>query len=460
MTGGVLESGLPRLSQKVSIVLAVVWNAITLLALSIGGPALGSGAIMLFALAVCCVFSPIGLPLILSLISHIGTVGSLSAVTLHGIKWLISALFLTVASLRFATGADRWGVRFNEIDKAFLVFLLWGLICTTIAARPSDSLMELIRISLFLLVYFVTRLTVTSATHLTILFTAIWLAVLSSSLYSFALLLGQGLHRITGFLGNANAYGLFLTFALPALAVGVVVHKKATFRLMLITGLLIGTVALLLTWSRTAILAVVVQAITYLILEKHKRILACLAILAVAALMLAATSPSVNNAFSILMRLKTGATHRPLLWNAGVEAVADNPVFGLGFAAQKQDVVAKVMWGDFASYELFSGMDTPFMPHNAYIYIALTTGLPGLFAYLWLYRAAWVENYRRYRGSPRGRERRMHAIMLSLLIGTLAHGFFESASIIAAGSSANYFWITLGTVTAISKKRILPGFQE
>jgi O-antigen ligase len=445
----------PRLWHRLSITAIVFWDAVIIAAISVAGPVIGGAVVVLLGVAAYCLVSPIGLPLILSIISQIGTLGSITEETAHAVKWAISLLFLATAFIRHSTSADRWKAEFGQVDKVLLLFLLWGLVCTTVAVRPFDSLIELARMGMFFLVYTVTRVTISRPIHLTVLLAAMWIAVVSSSLYSCAGVLQQGFFRVTGFLSNANAYGLFLSFTLPVLGIGVVMHKKVSTKLIFAIGIGIGIPALLLTWSRTALLAVLVQLITFLVIEKRKKLLALLATLAVIGVVLAAMSPSVRTSFSTLMRLKAGATHRPVLWSAGIGAIAKNPVFGMGFNVQKQDVVSKVMWSDFANYELFSGIDTPFKPHNVFLYVAMSTGLPGLLIYLWLYRATFSKQYRSFLKSPGLRERRVHAIMLSLLVGTLFHGLFESASILAAGSNANYFWIALGMVTAISEKKLL-----
>lgn len=444
-----------RLWNRLSITAAVLWDAFIIAAISYAGPAIGGAAGVLFGAAAYCLVSPIGLPLILITISHVGSLGSITEETAHAIKWGISLLFLAAAFIRHSTSADRWKVELDQVDKVFLLFLLWGLVCTTFAVRPSDSMAEPLRMGLFLLVYSVTRLTIALSVHLSMVLAAVWIAVVSSTLYSFAEVIGRGFFRFTGFTGNPNAYGLFLSFTLPMLAMGIVMHRKSSAKIIFALGLGLGVTALLLTWSRNALLAVSVQFITYLILERRKRLLALLATMAVAGIILAAMSPTVSTTFSTLMRLKSGATHRPVLWSVGIDAIAKNPVLGTGFNVQNQDVAGKVMWNDFENYELFSGIGNEFRPHNVFIYVAMTTGLPGLFFYFYLYKAMFSKLYRSFLKSLDLRERRVHAIILSLLVGTLFHGLFETASIFSAAITANYFWIALGMVEAIKRKNLL-----
>jgi O-antigen ligase len=455
MADAALHLRAARWWQRLSLTCVAFWNAVILLSLSFAGPAIGSVAVALLAVTIYCMVSPIGFPLILTMISFVGSIGTIDDNTAHLVKWAISLFFLATAFIRHSLEHSGWSGGLGRIERLLLLFLLWGVVCSVVGARPMDGIVEVARMSMFVLVYFVTLHTVTSTQHVTILTSAVWFAVVASSLYSFSEIMRQGFFRVAGFLGNANAYGLFLTFALPLVAIGAVVHRRRAVSFIFWIGLAIGSVSLLLSWSRTAILALGVQVITYLIIEKHRKALTWMAALGIVAILFAAMSPTVRTTFSTIMRLKSGATHRPILWSTGLSAVGENPVLGMGFNVQKQDVVGKIMWSDFANYELFLGIDTAFKPHNAYIYVALATGLTGLLIFVIFYWKAFAEQRQDYRSSRSPGERRVHAMMLSVLVGTLAHGLFESASILAAGSSANYFWIMWGVVAAIKSRNLL-----
>jgi O-antigen ligase len=430
-------------------------DAAVLVLLALFGPIGGAMAIAALTAMLYSVFSPIGFVLLLTVISPFYSLPGLDDYTIHAAKWIATIFVLVLTILQLTTKRNGVGIRIGPVQRSFIMFAGWGAICSLLSVHPLDGLTELLRLSAFLLVSEIAAVTIDRRKYITMISVSVLISVAAASLYSFAGLWLEGFQRVRGFFGNANAFGQFLAFTLPILVLGFVIHRRSVARLMFGTGIVLGAVAVLLSWSRAAILCLTVQWITYLIIEKKKKMLLTLV---VATLLVAASvsiSPSTQTLVSTVLRLQTGTTHRTTLWKTGLKAFQESPVVGLGLGAQKTDVLGRVMWNDLASFTLFSEMDTPYSPHNVYIYMLMTTGLPGLILFLFLYRSMIRDQWRSRLAANVASQRKLHSIMISVLVGTLAHGFFETGSIFSYGSMANYFWITLGMAEAIKRKNLL-----
>lgn len=451
---GILQQSATIPRRIVVVVVASVDAAVLALISSLGpiGGTLGAAAL---ATMLCCCFSPIGLVLLLTLISPLYSVPGFDEYMIHAVKWIATIIVLALTILQLMLERNSADVRLGSMERCFILLACWGATCSLFALRPLDGLMELFRLSTFLLVYEIAAATIHSRRHITLTSASVLIGVAAASLYSFAGLWFEGFQRFRGFFGNANAFGQFLAFTLPILVMGFIIHRRFVARLTFGTGIALGIFAVLLSWSRAAILCLAVQWVVYLIIEKKKKTLQALVGLTVLVAAIVSTSPQTQTMISTILRLQGGTTHRTVLWETGINAFQKSPVVGLGLGVKKIDVVDKVMWNNFADFELFSGMDMPYSPHNVYIYFLMTTGFPGLILFLLLYRSMIRDHWRSRLTTSVASQRKLHSIMISVLVGTLAHGFFETGSIFSYGSMANYFWITLGMVEAIKRKNLL-----
>ena len=451
---GILQRSATIPRRFVIGVVASVDAAVLALISSLGpiGGTLGAAAL---ATMLCCCFSPIGLVLLLTLISPIYSVPGIEDYTIHTVKWIATIVVLAFTILQLIIERNSADVRLGPMQRCFILFVGWGATCSLFAVRPLDGLIELLRLSTFLLVYEIAATTIHRRRHITLISASVLIGVAASSIYSMTTLWFDGFQRARGFFGNPNAFGQFLAFALPILFMGLLIHRRFVARLMFGAGIVLGISAVLFSWSRAAILCLAVQGVVYLIIEKKKKTILALVGLTVLVAAIVSVSPHTQTFVSTILRLQAGTTHRTTLWETGLKAFQESPVVGLGLGIQKIDVVGKVMWNDFASFELFSDMNTPYTPHNVYIYMLMTTGFPGLILFLLLYRSMIRDQWGSRRSARSTDERLLHSVMTCVLIGSLAHGFFETGSIFSYGSMANYFWITLGMVEAIKRKNLL-----
>jgi putative inorganic carbon (hco3(-)) transporter len=451
---GILQQSaiLPR---KIVIWIVASIDTAVLALLALFGPIGGAMAIVALTTASYCVFSPIGFVLMSVLISPVYPLGSIDESTTHIAKLLVSGFFLVSTLAQLAIRKRTISIKMGAMEKSLIALLAWGAFCTVFAMHPLDSTKELLRISVFLIVYFLAVETIRERLHLTLILVATLVALLTSSIGSLVSLWNGGFERAHGFFDNPNAFGLFLNFSISVAIMGFVLFRGFLSRLLFGSGVVLGVISLMLSWSRAAILCLGVQGIVYLIIEKKRKTLLGLVTLTLVVAAIVLVSPQLRTVLSTVMRIKSGTTHRTILWETGFKAFVENPVVGLGLRVYTPDVVDKVMWNDFDNIVLYRGMDTIYSPHNVYIGMLVAAGFPGLILFLLLYWCLIGDQWRSRRESSQSNQRTLHTLLVCLLVGTLAHGVFEAASIFSWGPTANYFWIALGMVEAVKRKNLL-----
>jgi O-antigen ligase len=396
-----------------------------------------------------CVISPAGLLIVLTTVSQVAQLSWLDEKLLRMAKWGIVTIFLCFALLRIIRESRTTAITVDGVERSFLLYIFWAAICSMFAVKPEASIGEVIRLLAFLPIYFVARYSLKSTREIGLILIALLIAVVLAGAASAGQILDIGLIRVRGLYQNANMLGVFLSFAIPGLVIGMILTGSRILKLAYSAGIAIGIGALLLSWSRAAYFSIAVQVLAYIIIEKKKRLLTALSLGVGILVIVIVLTPTLRLVASESLRLRGGATHRTTLWKHGLDAFANNPIFGLGFEVPKEFVAGKIMWNSFVDYILYSDPETRFMPHNMYIYALMSNGLLGLVVLLLLYRAM-IKRQLDLRGLANDtRHRKVHTVMLAIVIGTLAYGFFETSSFFGAGSWANYFWVLLGMSEAL-----------
>ncbi len=419
-------------------------DSIILSGLAFAGPPAVAGATFVTLLVLSGLLSAIGLPLILVVVSHIGQIPGVSDLAVRVTKWLVVAGFVVPCGVHLLAKDHSKLLSIDRLEMRYLLFLLWAAVCSFFALAPVNSFTEVLRLAMMVPVYYVTRILCTSRRHLLLLALGFALAVTAASLASYYQLQTEGLIRVRGMFQNPNMLGVFLTFALPGVAVGLIVTRSRLLRLLLAGVLVIGFFSLILSWSRSCYFSLGIQVLVYAILEKHRRVLAACAAIAVVLVVVMFAVPELGRVGFDALRLKGGTTHRTILWEKGLAAFIENPVFGVGFDAPREEVAGRIMWNDFVEHMLYSDPKARFAPHNLYIYVLMSTGAVGMLLFAGLYRSAIVGQVGLRRSANDDKRRRIHTVVLAMLCGTLGYAFFESHAFLGHGSWSVYFWILMG----------------
>lgn len=192
---------------------------------------------------------------------------------------------------------------------------------------------------------------------------------------------------------DEHNYRMFSTFLDPnfagaffvlyiLLTVGLAQHYlkqiKAKQAVLIFIVSVLTVVSIFLTYSRSAILMLVASTTSYLVLVGKKKFL--LVLFGAVAIIIILLSPSFNTENTNLFRT-TSSFARLETYSNSVKIIKDRPFFGIGFNAYRY---AQQSYG-------FRKDSTKFPSHadagadNSFLFVAATTGIIGLGAYLFLW---------------------------------------------------------------------------
>lgn len=414
------------------------------------GPLLTSATLVAMVLFVACLAVPVGFVVITLVVSQLSNLPGLSDVTVFALKWVLTLALMGLLVLRFGIEKRRISLQLDGPERVLVLFAIWSLLCSLFASHRLATFSEALRIAVYPIVVIVVRETLTTRRDLALALLGYALAALIGTGYS---VIGDGVRgtRFAGFSGNANIFGLFLSFTVPVLVAGWYASKGFLFRIVLQASAALSTMALFLSWSRASMLSVIVQVIVASFLFRKFKLLLAGAVLASAAIAVVLLTPNLRDLAFTAFRFQAGTTHRTLLWSAGLESAVESPIVGHGFGLQVSDVVDQVKWGNWQEAFVFKSEDNSFNVHNLYLHLILSTGLPGLALFLVL---CWLICRRHLNGGRTAVTpglRIANYTIVAMVIGSLFNGLFESAVMIGRGAISNYFWIAVGIVAAYEK---------
>lgn len=232
----------------------------------------------------------------------------------------------------------------EKLGFAFLLFVLALTLSLFVTAFPSDSL----RIFVFFLAAFafmyVLAADITEPERLTKILAFIYIALMITSLYAIAQRAFNLVHasasytdlkanvgvpgRVTSTLDNPNNFSEFLVLFLPVSAVFAATRKKPFCSLVMCLALAVPAVALIMTYSRSGWISIVLAAFVYVWLRNKKLIPALILVCIAAVPFLPA---SVMTRLTTLTNLKdTSSAHRLALWQGVLYMIRDYGFTGIG----------------------------------------------------------------------------------------------------------------------------------
>lgn len=286
-------------------------------------------------------------------------------ITAFAVFVLVTSAISSILSINPAMG-------FNAVIKQaffyYLVFLIYQI------SYDYDSMKMLSAIT------FITALAVTAGT-LVMFLSLGWGAILSAD---------AGL-RTSGVYENINAAGSIVALGTVVLlgylfTFGSKAEKKYKYLSYFI--LLLFTAALLITNSRASFLLVGFTVIMFVIIFKKHLVKYGVAGFLLLAFILA-ISPQLDEIIEVYLRLDRIMNIRDILWRMSFDAIADNPVWGIGPDVFKEYFYKylPVMMGSYPESKvryLYEVAGTSGLSHNFLLYRFTELGIPGLISALWL----------------------------------------------------------------------------
>jgi probable O-glycosylation ligase (exosortase A-associated) len=277
----------------------------------------------------------------------------------------------------------------NVITLALLLFGVWGSISTYLALDREVALPLWDRNTKSLVLALAVATLATTRSRLQ---AVVWMVAISLGFYAvkgggFVLATG-GRHHVFGpessMIEDNNALGLALVMLLPLLVYLRQTSARALVRWGLLAVIVLTLVAILGTYSRGALIALLAAGAAYAVRSRYGLILALAGVIAAICL------PSVLPA-DWFARMSTIQTYhedasfagRVAAWKTSVNIATAHPLFGGGYSAVTVDAIAQ-------KFHTPGSLDGGRAAHSIYFQVLGDTGFGGLAIYLVVLAAAWI----------------------------------------------------------------------
>jgi putative inorganic carbon (hco3(-)) transporter len=288
----------------------------------------------------------------------------------------------------------KWQTRWHPAFVPLIAYLLWNVVSASLSERSGHSLGAVLDnewpLFIMLMMYwtiddeaFLKRVVVVflAAASVPVVY-AVWQVVGGMEIYRHMPLdpMGSGFFRAVGF------YSFYLTFAALAMAV-FFFTTSLSFELRkwyFIVLSVLSFLAVMGTFARSMWLAfaAAIPIFAFVRSKKAGTILSATLLIVVAAGML--TVPTFRDRIGSILDSGQNET-RLNLWKTAVKISEGNPVFGVG--EDNWDLV-------FERYRVPGYYDTTVHPHNDYLTVLVSSGVPGLLAFLSLWGVMLTSGFR------------------------------------------------------------------
>jgi hypothetical protein len=259
----------------------------------------------------------------------------------------------------------------------------------------------------------------------------------------------EGVHRALGVYGSPNNLALLLDRAAPMLiAIAVfspVGGRMRQRRIMYGLGLIPTLMALVLTFSRGALLLGLPAAILFIgIMRGGRALWATLGALAAGGVGLLPLLGT--DRFRSMLDTSAGTGFfRLRLWQSAWAMLSDHPWLGVG--------LDNFLYQYRTRYILPDAWQEPNLshPHNILLDFGTRMGIGGIAVTLWLQLAFWRATWHLYHRQPLGEERALILGLMGSMVATLAHGMVDNSFFLV--DLAYIFFLTLGVVGRLAASR-------
>jgi O-antigen ligase len=307
---------------------------------------------------------------------------------------LLPLLSFGLLAYAYLLSGERPAERLGGVKTTLLIFVAVGVASSILAIEPSQSITKLfILLSAAALLLATLRICTDRARLLVVVGGALAALILCGGQGVIEYLSGQHgqfgvvqngivVGRIQGSFGHPNQYGGFLATLLP-LAVVMLFNRSAPvlLRWMGAVGIAVGVPALVWSYSRGALAAIVVGPVIWLIIVRPR--FAILAGLMLAVLLYLFAPAAVRQRFQSTSGGELEI--RSDIWAAALDIYAEHPILGVGVnnfpVAYAQ---LPVVPANATQRRLLQGEELLVPPHaqNLYLNIMAEEGLLGLMAFL------------------------------------------------------------------------------
>jgi len=284
--------------------------------------------------------------------------------------------------------------KYPRIPPPVLSFILFLYTALTISILNSDysfaAIPLVLRLSAFFVFVYLFFVMIKSVGDVRLYINAIIVSaiiVAVGTLYDFMIsgfnlfLIAGEIYRTGGFIGNYNATGGYFAISIPLLISSFDVSKLKILRIMIsaIIGLLF--IALIITGSRSALLACAVSVFIILYIL-NKKLLFRITVFSVLSILFSLLIEPIRDFLILALRVESGLTQRDHLWKISIGMIKENFLFGIGPGAYayKMFDYLPVMLNSYEGqvlsglYQMTAGRNNA---HNFYLIMFADLGILG-----------------------------------------------------------------------------------
>ena len=254
--------------------------------------------------------------------------------------------------------------------------------------------------------------------------------------------------RLSGGIGDPNELAAILIPAVAIAAFLIPTTRAPLMRWLLLSLVLVISLALFFTQSRGGLLALAVVLVVTPFLAGPVRLRALLVIIAVAALGIgyfALVAPP--QAIQHVTKFSVGSgTGREDLWKVSIQMFNDHPFGGVG-TGNFQVIEPKYALHDINLTRPDLVVDTPKVAHNTYLHILTELGLIGITAFGAMLIGSLLIAKRAIRSFAERGELRLEIVARGVLIGTLG---MLAAFVFITAQYEKQLWLLLGVCVSLS----------
>ncbi|MEG1404129.1 MAG: O-antigen ligase family protein [Oscillospiraceae bacterium] len=189
--------------------------------------------------------------------------------------------------------------------------------------------------------------------------------------------------RVYGTMGNPNNYAEFLVLMTPLAAAFAINVKRTWLKIPLCMGIALPALALLMTYSRSGWVSMLLACIVFVYFA-NKKLIPAFFLVCIAAIPFLPDSV-MTRIFSLFNSDDTSNMFRIYVWSGGIQMVRDFFATGIGLGPDSFAVV----YPDYAHHLAKIGA-----PHSHMVYMELIIelGVLGFFSFMWFMLRLWKDS--------------------------------------------------------------------
>jgi O-antigen ligase len=325
---------------------------------------------------------------------HVGGAQNIPELFLSDIWLLILLGIWAVSSIR---KPEHHNMHFQTIDYFALLYILWSLVSIVHAQNYNYGFFELLRlIRHFILYYYISRMIQSKKDIQWIIFSLMSVLAVQGVIAIYQYYGGQmplglfqevkhevettGAFRVGGTLYGVSNLAQFLELLIPMALILALYMKHRAVKIMSLFIAVLGTTALIFTFSRGALLTLAFASILIICTPLYlgKKLDKSQIMMQSAGIVIVLATLGMLLKDEILLRFITdtgGTEHaRIVMMQVALSIIEKNPLFGIGLNNYNE-----VM----SFYDMFMLLAKPvYAVHNVYLFIVSETGVPGLITFV------------------------------------------------------------------------------